>query len=67
MLGPARGLVAKVLCTPLWQPGFTNSDPRCRTTPLISHDVEVCHIQSRGRLAQILAQGESSSQKKEKN
>ena len=45
-------------------PGFAGSDPRCRPTPLISCAVEVSHLQSRGRLAQMLAQGESSSKKK---
>ena len=46
-------------------PGFAGSDPWCRPTPLISHAVEASHIQNRGRLAQMLAQGPSSSQKKE--
>ena len=33
----------------------------CGPTPLISHAVEASYVQSRGRLAQMLAQGESSS------
>ena len=37
--------------------GFTSSDPEYRSTPLISHAVEASHIQSGGRLAQMLAQG----------
>ena len=37
--------------------GFTGSDPGCGPTPLISHHVAASHIQSRGRLAQRLAQG----------
>ena len=36
-------------------------------TPLISHAVAVSHIQNRGRLAQMLAQGQSSSSKKEED
>ena len=36
-------------------------DPRHRPTPLISNAVAATHIQNRGRLAQMLAQGESSS------
>ena len=38
-------------------PGFMGSDPGCGPTPLISHAVEPSHIQSRGRLGQMLAQG----------
>ena len=38
--------------------------PGHRATPLIgSHAVAVTHIQNRGRLAQMLAQGKSSSGK----
>ena len=38
------------------------SVPRCRPIPLISvHAVAETHTQDRGRLAQMLAQGESSS------
>ena len=37
--------------------GFVGSDPRCRPTPPVSHAVEASHMQSRGRLAQRLAQG----------
>ena len=44
------------------------SVPRCGPTPLISgHAVAVTHIQSRGRLAQMLAQAKSSSAGKKKN
>ena len=51
----------------LWWQGFSGLDPRRTPTPLISHAVEASHIQSRGGLAQMLAQGESSSlQKKER-
>ena len=46
--------------------GFTGLDPRCRPTPLISHTEGTSHTQSRGRLAGMLAQGKSSSQKKKK-
>ena len=42
-------------------------DPRCRPTPPIGgHAVAVAHIQNRGRLEQMLAQGQSSSAKKPK-
>ena len=38
------------------------SAPRHRTTLLVGgHTIAVTHIQNRGRLAQMLAQGESSS------
>ena len=39
-------------------------DPGHRPIPLISHAMAATHIQNRGRLAQMLAQGESSSAKK---
>ena len=42
------------------------SDTQYRPTPLISHAAEASHIQSRGRLAQMLVQGESSSPGKKK-
>ena len=42
--------------------GLTGSDPRCGPTHhSLSHAVVVSHIQNRGRLAQMLAQGQSSS------
>ena len=45
--------------------GGLGSVPGCRPTPLISgHAVVATHIQNRGRLAQMLAQGESSAKKK---
>ena len=56
--------VVKVWHALLWQPGFAESDPDCRPTPLISDAVAAPHIQNRGRLAWTLAQGESSSAKK---
>ena len=44
------------------------SDPRCGPTHCSSnHAVEASHIQNKGRLAQILAQGQSSSPKQNKN
>ena len=49
--------VVKVLCVLLRWPRLTGSDPRHGPTPLISHAVEVSHIQNRGRLARGLAQG----------
>ena len=48
---------------PLCQPRFGGSDPRSGLTPLTSHDVEASNVQSRRRLAQMLAQGWSSSNK----
>ena len=45
-------------------PGFMGLDPRCRPTLLISHAVAGSHMQRRGRLAQMLAQGKSSSKTK---
>ena len=36
---------------------FAGLDHRCRPTPLICHAVEASHIESRGRLAQMLAEG----------
>ena len=41
-------------------------NPRRGPTLLVSHAYEATHIQNRGRLAQILAQGKSSSLKKKK-
>ena len=55
------GEMVKVLCTPLRRPRFTGSDLRCEPNPPVSHAVDVAHKQSRGRLAQMLAQGKSSS------
>ena len=46
--------------------GFEASGPGYGPTPLNSHAVEASHIQSKGRLAQMLAQGESSLQGKKK-
>ena len=58
--GPmAKWLRFGVLC--FGSPEITALDPECGHTPLISHAVEASHIQSRGRLAQMLAQGQSSS------
>ena len=51
------GEVVKVLHTPLWLPGFAGSDPRGGLNLLISHTAEASHIESRGRLAQMLAHG----------
>ena len=51
----------------LQQPGFMGSDPGHGPTPLISHAVEASHIQSRGRLAQMLVQGKFLHQKKKES
>ena len=45
----------------LWHPGFMGLDPGQGPAPFISHAVAATHRQSRGRLAQVLAQGKSSS------
>ena len=45
--------------------GGLGSVPACRLTPLVGgHAVVATHIRDRGRLAQMLAQGESSLVKK---
>ena len=44
--------------------GFMSSNRQCGPALLISHAVEASHMQSRGTLAQMLAQGWSSSSKK---
>ena len=48
------GVVVKFDMLPFGGPG---SDPRHGPTPLVSHAVVITHIQSRGILAQMLAQG----------
>ena len=49
-------------------PGWACLDPECGPTHCSSsHAVAECHIQNRERLAQMLAQGQSSSPKKSKN
>ena len=55
--GQPHGRVVGVLCPLLQQPGFAGLDPGCWPAPLVSHAVEASHIQSRGRLAQMLPQG----------
>ena len=48
--------------------GFLGLAPGYGPTPLLSHAVEASHIQNRGRLVQMSAQGQSSSsEKKEKD
>ena len=51
------GQVVKVPCALLQQLRLVGLDPGCQPTPLISHAVEASHVQNRGRLAQMLAQG----------
>ena len=59
-----HGLVVKFGTLRFGGPGL---DPGCRPTLFISsHAVAATHIQNRGRLAQTLAQGESSSSKEKK-
>ena len=53
--------------TPLQQPRIRGFGSWLLTqTPSSSHAVAASHIQNRGRLAQMLAQGQSSSSKKRK-
>ena len=48
-------------------PGFWGLDPRCGPTHCSSsHAVVASHMQNRGRLAQMLAQGQSASLKEKK-
>ena len=57
------GIVVKFMRSTLAAQGFAGSDPRCRPTHCSSSRALVAsHIQSRGRLAWMLAQGQSSSQ-----
>ena len=64
MWGWPQGLVVKFGALHFTSPG---SVPRRGPTPLVSsHAVMASHIQNRGRLAQMSAQGESSSSKKRK-
>ena len=51
----AEWLKFHVLC--FGGPGFEGSDPTCGPTPPTGHAVEADYVQSRGRLAQMLAQG----------
>ena len=56
---PAGGVVVKFVGSA--GPGFVGLDPRReRTHCSSSHAVAASHIQSRGKLAQMLAQGPSS-------
>ena len=51
-----------MLC--FWGPGFMALNPRCEPTHYSSHHAVVrSHIENRGRLALMLAQGQSSSPK----
>ena len=64
ILGLPHGLVVKfaALCF-----GSTGLVSGYGPTPLVgSHAMAAAHIQYRGRLAQMLAQGQSSSSKKKK-
>ena len=61
--GRPRGLVVRFGALHF---GGLGSVPGRGPTPVVSHVVVVTHIQNRGRLAQRLAQGESSSSKKRK-
>ena len=59
-MGP--GPMAELLKFHVLRFGGLGSDPEFGPTPLTSHAVEVAHIQkNRGGLAQMLAQGWSSS------
>ena len=61
---PSDAVVKCVLC--FGSPGFMDLDPGCE--PIhhsLSHAVAVNHIQNKRRLAQMLAQGQSSSRTKQ--
>ena len=66
LVGLAPWCSGQVWHTLLWQLGFTASDPGRGPIPLVSHAVAATHVQNRGRLAQMLAQGASSLAKKKK-
>ena len=59
--GPAPWPLVKVLHALFWQSRFAVLDPRRRRPPFINCAVEASHIQNRGRLVWMLAQGKSSS------
>ena len=62
--GPPHGIVAKFSTLHFSSPGLV---PRHGPTPLVgNHAVAVTHIQNRGRLAQMLAQGKTPSTGKKK-
>ena len=62
--GQPCGLVVKFGVLHFGSPGLV---PRCRPTLTVSsHTVAATHVQNRGRLAQMLAQGKSSLAKKKK-
>ena len=61
--GWPRGLVVKFSVLHFSSLGLV---PGSRLIPLISHAVAATRIQNRGRLAEMLAQGGSSSSKKRK-
>lgn len=64
--GRPRGVVVKFNHALFLWPGFTGSDPGCGPTTVNGHVVVVTHMQNGEKLAQMLAQGESSSPKKTK-
>ena len=60
---PGGAVVVRLLC--FGTLGFANLDPGCGPTHFSSsHAVAASHIQSGGRWAQMLAQGQSSSAKR---
>ena len=66
-MGPAQWHHGLSLCAPLRWPRVQRLDLRHGPTQCSSdHAVAASHIQIRGRLAQMLAQGQSSSPKKKK-
>ena len=65
--GAAWWLSGQVSALRFSSPGFAGSDPRRGPTHCSSsHAVAVSHIQNKGRLAQMLAQQQSSSTEKRK-
>ena len=62
--GPAQWCSGWVHVLRFGSPGFLGSDPGCGLAHhSSSHAVAASHIQNRGRLAQMLAQGQSFSTK----
>ena len=67
MRGWPSGIVVKFTRSTLAAHGSLVRIPRQTYIPSSNQAVAVSHIQSRGRLAQMLAQLQSSSSKKEEN
>ena len=65
--GQSGGIVVEFVCSTSAAGGSAGLDPRCGPAyPASSQAVVVSDIQNRGRLARMLAQGQSSLPKKQK-